>query len=115
MDEKLKKSQITTNFVAAVYKDRDKPIPENQQAKELNRFEFMELLVRLADSKYREKPKSARSFDNAAELLIQDLIENFTPASWHQFRKEELWQRECNLVLEANLEPLRAVYSLYSR
>ena len=71
------------SFARAEFKEKDKPVIEDKNTKELNRFEFWEVLVRIADSKYRG-PKNPISYNAALEKLIEeDIIKNFVTAPWH--------------------------------
>jgi hypothetical protein len=79
----------------------------------LCRFEFLEILVRLANIKYLET-KIVKSFTEAAEKLISEcVIHNFLPESWQEFRDKELWTIDVNDVLEANLDNLKKIYASY--
>lgn len=62
---------------------------------EINRYEFMEVLVRLACCKYGSGMNKV-SVDLALERLIEDdIIPHWGNGPWHSFREEELWKREC--------------------
>lgn len=77
------------------------------------RFEFWELLVRIASSKYRETGQ-VKSYSEALEKLIAEkLIPLAQPEPWQAFRDNQLWTIEVNDILEANLENLKKIYSSY--
>lgn len=47
------------------------------------RHEFLEVLVRMALSKFKgNKP------DKAVEMLIQELLEKYVPQPWQEFRDQ---------------------------
>ena len=54
----------------------------------LNRFEFLEIIVRLANIKFCET-KKIKSISEATKVLIEDFIKtNYTPEPWQKFRDE---------------------------
>ena len=84
-------------------------IPRNA----LNRFEFMEIIVRLAGVKYYET-KQVKTYAEATDLFITNYIQaNFQPEPWQEFRNEQLWKIEVCDVYEANMQQLKRVYSHY--
>ena len=80
----------------------------------LCRYEFFEVLVRLAQLKYKDTGL-AKTFSEGLEMLIQEnLIKNANPDPWNQFRQEDLWTLEVVDVFDANLENLKKVYQNYT-
>ena len=79
----------------------------------LNRFEFIEILVRLANIKFCET-KKLKSISEATQVLIEDYIKKyFTPEPWQKFRDEQLWTIPVQDLLEANLNNLTKIYESY--
>ena len=75
----------------------------------------MEMIIRMADNKYRRTGvKEKIPFDEAIETLIESIKQNSMTAPWQQWREEEMFTREVNLVLEANYSAIQQVYMLYS-
>ena len=93
----------------------DKMMP-NQGPADFNRTEFIEALVRVAILKFKEHAAfpGKISITTAFEKLISDKIKpNIQPAPWQQFRDEELWTREVNLVFHDNSEGLHTLFDKY--
>ena len=44
------------------------------------------------------------------KFLKDNLFKFFTPLPWQEFRDDELWIREVNLVLDVNKEGLTKLY-----
>jgi hypothetical protein len=74
--------------------------------KELCRFEFFEILLRIGDFKYRQKGV-CNTYSEALEKMVKEhVFANYKPAPWQEFRDRELYTVEVNDVLEANLKGL---------
>ena len=72
---------------------------------DLNRSEFTEALIRIANKKFKEysNNKSMTTLRDAVDkLIIEKLKPNQDIAPWQSFRDEELWTREVNLVYHDN-------------
>ena len=88
--------------------------------KQLIRFEFIELLVRIANDKYLRNDRiaggaRAQTITEAFELLIEENVpKGSRAAEWQGFRDNSLWCVDVNDVLEANLDLLRKVYKSYT-
>ena len=82
-DKNVSLSTIDRTFIAASLQvegqgARESDIPSDK----LNRFEFIEILVRLANIKFIETKKRQR-FDEATDHLIEDFVmPNYTPEPW---------------------------------
>ena len=85
---------------------------EESSSQELRRFEFFEILVRLAGAKFKE----TGLFKTYHESLQHLISHNLTPAyknlafesDW--FRKSEIWQLDVADALFANLASLKKIY-----
>ena len=101
-------------FIAATLQIETQNLKQGEiPSDKLNRFEFLEILVRLADAKFVQT-KKIKSVSEATKVLIEDYImKNFTPEPWQKFRDEQLWTIDVNDVLEANLENLKKIYQSY--
>ena len=74
------------------------------------RYEFFELLVRIAKLKYTTKKNSTEEISNA-RALHRLFNEHFLPiliqkklAQWHPFRVKKLWNNEVSDLFKANKE-----------
>lgn len=81
--------------------------------KELCRFEVFEILLRMANAKYRETGICASHSEALEKLLKENVFQNYKIHPWQEFRDKELWTVDVNDVLEANLDGLRKVYSSF--
>ena len=71
------------------------------------RFEFMEILVRIAETKFKRTQK-AKNFSEALEkLLTEHCFANYEYPPWHDWRVKNLWTLEVDMVLKANLDNLK--------
>lgn len=77
--------------------------------KALCRYEFLEIMVRLANSKFRETGITKTYAEGLQKLLEENIYPNSKPHDWQEFRDKELWTIEVNDLLDANLEGLRKV------
>ena len=69
-------------FIAATVQLEGQVKDTEMSSANLNRFEFLEILVRLANVKFVESKKMKR-IDEATRILIEDYIKpNYTPDPW---------------------------------
>ena len=95
-------------FISANYNDSANS--GGNSAKELLRYEFLEVLVRIAKVKYLD-PGIHDSYRPALEHLLTEEISRFpSKQTWQRWRSEELWTIGCNDVLKANLDGLNKLY-----
>ena len=105
------------SFVAANFEMPDAPkfqIIGNALA----RFEFYEILVRIAGLKYRDSGV-VKTYAQAFSKLIEDhLVPYCDLTQWQYFRDgaknpDKLWATDPNEILKANLENLKKIYARY--
>lgn len=108
VDANLSWNALYRLFIAASFEEQ---LDGNQGKKRtkaliLLRFEFIELLVRVAQAKYLKTGK-CKTIAEAFQMLI-DI--NIKPVSniydWQGFRTNEVWTLDVNDILEANLDNL---------
>ena len=98
----LNLSDIDRHFLASLYE-------ENVDHKQNNmcRFMFLEALVRIADSKYRQ-PGLADTYAEALERLIhQDITPHWGSTNWMGYRLDWLWQVDVNDTFQSNILGMR--------
>ena len=91
LEDPINMSTLDRMFIAATTSApdssgiKDADIPGDK----MNRFEFLEFLVRLANVKLIEDKKSGiKKFSEATEPLIKDFImPNYHPEPWQKFRE----------------------------
>lgn len=79
--------------------------------KELCRFEVFEILLRMANFKFKEQGICETYSEALEKLLKENVFPNYKIHPWQEFRDNELWTVDVNDVFEANLDGLRKVYS----
>ena len=68
----------------------------------LQRFEFIEILFRIAEIKYKLN-KQASTFNEAFDKILHENVFKYCiPPAWQSFRNEHLWKLEPHDVLEVN-------------
>lgn len=60
----------------------------------LCRYEFFELLLRIANAKYRETGLVSTFNEAFKKLLNENVFPNFEVSPWQEFRDHELWSYE---------------------
>ena len=76
-------------FIAANFNDYGEVA--GNSTKELIRFEFLEIIVRIAKAKYIDTGLK-ENYEEALRSLFSQEFTNFTPKqSWMRWREDELW------------------------
>ena len=102
-------SGVDIAFVSAIQKLGPTAAPSNG----LKRFEFLEILVRLAGDKF-VKPKIIKTYAEATEkILAECILVNFIPEPWQEFRNKQLWVMDVNDLFDANMKNLTQIYNSY--
>ena len=102
----LNRAAIDRCFIA-VNVDFD-DLDDNPQ-QELCRYEFFEIIARMAMCKYSDIPISPA--DMTQKLLEDHIFRHADPSSAIKFRREKLYSCEVNAVLEANLSNCQALFA----
>ena len=97
---------IVTNF--EIVENNDNP------DRALCRYELFEILVRIANLKYRENGLVQTYAEALQKLLETNIFNKYEPPfAWQKFRDTELWTLDVNDILEANLGVITQVYQKY--
>ena len=81
--------------------------------RDLARFEFYEIIVRMAGIKYKESGK-CETYAQAVKMLIEDdLMTYFNVNKWQHWRETQLWTLDVNDLFEANLEALKKIFKTF--
>eukprot|EP00347_Sterkiella_histriomuscorum_P005610 403355936 len=113
IDQKtLKLSDLDLEFVATKSGPK-KSNPRNPE-RQLIRYQFMEVFVRLAGTKFI-KSGICTSFYDAVVKIFNDFLDGqFKKFDSDIFRKQKLWNEECDLSFKRNLKGVQALYTKYS-
>ena len=113
MGPDLTSTDIDRIFIATNFEEEDL---EQNDDNSLVRFEFLEILVRIAKCKYYDKKKT-RSITEALERLITTLIipNSQEPMEWQAFRDDSLWCLEVDDLFKANESTIRRLYGQYCK
>ena len=107
--QNLNRAQVDLAFVAVNFDDEQ---VEGNPLRAICRYEFMEMVVRLASSKYIRGPKAEMSYSEAVQKFIeQDLLKHYSMPAWQEFRDKELWTKEVDSVIRLNIESINALHS----
>lgn len=86
---------------------------DNNPDRDLCRYEFYEILVRMARTKYLDSKRES-SLATATRRFLRDEVLTYGKLEpWQEFRDNQLWTLPVNDLLEANLEGLRSVGGLF--
>ena len=90
---------ITTNVSNNPYK--------NSAQRELHRYEFIEVIVRLSQSKYKD-PKIVTSLHEAVQMILEnDIIPKNQKVDGVNFRKDHMYNSQIDKLFKNNEKPLQ--------
>lgn len=75
---------------------------KNGAERELHRYEFLEVNVRLSLSKYKEPkvvPTLSEAFD---KIMTEDVTPNNTAVDGYNFREEHMYNLKCDEIFKKN-------------
>lgn len=107
----LKLADLDFEFIATnAGISKTKHNPERQ----LVRHEFIEIFVRIAITKLF-KTKQIESIPESVEHLYKTYLEEiFQTFDCHKWRREKLWNEECDVTLKRNMPTIEKIYKAYS-
>lgn len=76
----------------------------------LFRHEFLEILIRIAKSKYIDELKVAKTYSEALAILLKDMIPKYKLLPWQEFRDDALWSTKIDTVFKNNLDSLEKIH-----
>lgn len=109
-DEKLNLAGLDRQFTAATF--QTVKVETNPQDA-LQRFEFVEVIVRLAQDKFYTPKLAATMAEAVSRILLENFFEYGDYKEWQTFRDRELWTLDLNDIFEANLDLLKKLYKKY--
>lgn len=108
----LPMSIIDTYFINTLFDENPKePIRERF----MWRYEFLEILVRLAKFKFLESGIWSTLADAVELMITENYIQNSDfGMTWSEWRVNELWNISIDDLFHANIASLRALFSVIS-
>ena len=76
----------------------------------LQRGEFLEIITRMGQTKYKDTGVVTTYSEAVQKLLDDHVLKMAENDEWQEFRDKKLWTLEVNDVFEANLELLMKIY-----
>jgi hypothetical protein len=108
VDEYMHSGIIDTYFIATNFEEEDQ---DNNDDLALNRFEFLEILVRIARGKYVETGKEKHVSYGLMKLMQTHILPmHSTSIPIQSWRDKELWTNEVSDMLETNMRQIKKVY-----
>ena len=100
--------KIDTAFVVTNFEEVDL---EDNPDRFLCRYEFYEILVRMAKDKYLES-KRCKTLAAAVSTLLEDNVYQNSDfvISWQEWRENELWTLSIDDLFKVNLDTIRSIY-----
>jgi hypothetical protein len=96
------------------------PPPTNQykkassgDRKELHRYEFVEMIVRLAQIKYRDSKACPTLHEAVETLIVNDLLKHNTQLNGLEWRHRNLYNAEVSEVFKKNATILKKLYEAH--
>ena len=109
-DDKCPMSTIDRAFIAAnVVLEGGAKGSDNHG---LNRFQFLEILVRLSKAKFLETGL-ADKIAEALSMLVAQILKFEGRAEWQGFREQQLWTVAVNDLMEPNIPGLKLLYEKF--
>jgi hypothetical protein len=83
---------------------------KNSSERELHRYEFIEVIVRLASSKFKEPKILTTYHDAVAEILEKHIFPNNRQVGGVEWREEFLYNSKCDEFWFRNSEPTKRLF-----
>jgi hypothetical protein len=84
LDDTIPRATVDLLFVATKARDKDKPksaAPAKGTGNTLFRHEFLEIMIRIANSKYRETDRAA-TYSEALGMLLESVVAKYETRPW---------------------------------
>jgi hypothetical protein len=112
IDKNLTSADVDRIFVATNYEENDL---EDNDDSSLCRFEFAEIIVRMAKTKYYEKGTVSTIAEAVEKLITNYIIPNSCEMMlWQEFREVLLWTLEVDDLFKANKTGIEALSKLFA-
>ena len=108
LGDDLTRQQVDQAFIATNFEEVDL---DNNDDKKACRYEFLEMIVRLAKVKFVDTGKVDTINDATYQLLSEFIIPNTTDVMpWQEFREDELWCLDVDDLFKANSSSIDQLY-----
>ena len=112
LDAKLTSQDIDRLFIATNFEEEDL---EDNDNKALCRYEFFEIIVRLAKLKFVEKGFTKAVSEATEKLIVNFIIPNFSEKMPNQaFRTDELWTLDVDDLVRKNMKGVEGLYAPFA-
>jgi len=108
IDKQITLSVIDRLFIA-VNVDIEASSQGQNNDRTLCRYEFFEILIRIAGAKYKDTGLR-KTYKESVELLLESLINLNDPPQIRLYRINEIWTLPIDDLLRSNIEGLRKIY-----
>lgn len=81
--------------------------------RQLIRYQFLEVLVRLAITKYYKTKVCPTHEEAVFKLFEEHILPYFRKFNSNDFKWIKLWNEQCDIVIRANLRTLQEIYFRY--
>ena len=113
IDKQFHASAADRLFIAANY-DLDYNEGDQNVASQLIRYEFLEILVRVAKHKFIETNKCS-NYKVALGAMFSQIKKEYPLLGWNRWRNQVLWEVELNDMLARNQDNLKVIFEMFSR
>lgn len=86
---------------------------KNSAERELHRYEFVEVIVRLSLVKYKEPKIIDKLHDATLEILEKDVLPNNPSVDGYNFRKEQMYNLKCDDIFKKNEPVIRKLFDSF--
>ena len=111
IDKDLSHSDIDRIFIATNFEEEQ--LSDNDD-RNLCRYEFFEILVRIAKTKYLERNICNTHWEATEKLILEFLLPNsIDKMDGQKFRDEQLWTLDVNDLFELNAVGIKTIYKKF--
>jgi hypothetical protein len=109
-DKTINLSTVDRNFIATNVSNNPY---KNSAERELHRYEFIEVIVRLALSKYKDTKVTATLQDAVEKILSEDIIPKNPAVDGFNFREEHMYNLKVDEIFKKNEQVIKKLYDSF--
>ena len=80
---------------------------------DMNRFQFYESVVRIAQQKYKNQGATETVYEGVVKLLSEVLIPKYNNYVWMGWRMDHFWTLEVDYLYKTNLTAMKKLYQFF--